>query len=166
MSSTPQSPGSHPFLEGLPAEMSTRILRQAQKLAFDPGQYLFKEGLEADRFYLVEAGRISLEVYVPNHGPVTVENILAGDVVGWSWLFLPHRWHFDARALERSVLTAIEGEKLRELMEADHDLGYQMMKKIARTMESRLQATRIKLMEFYNIFPAPDREKPSWQKLL
>ena len=31
---------------------------------------------------------------------VTIETLEAGEVVGWSWLFPPYRWHFDARALD------------------------------------------------------------------
>ena len=63
------------------------------------GQLLFREGDPADTFYLVRHGSVALETFVPARGPVMIETLEAGEVVGWSWLFPPYRWHFDARAL-------------------------------------------------------------------
>ena len=51
--------------------------------------------------------------------PSTIETIEAGEVVGWSWLFPPYRWHFDARALthgarrRRSTVPACEASARR-----------------------------------------------------
>ena len=41
---------------------------------------------------------------------MTIETIEAGEVLGWSWLFPPYRWHFDARALAPVRATAFDGD--------------------------------------------------------
>ncbi len=118
---------------------------------------------------MVQKGIVSLEVYVAKVGPVTVETIGTGDVLGWSWLYPPHRWHFDARAVELTHALVLNGKILRNQIEKDHELGFQLMKRISRIVEDRLQATRLKLMEVYNIYKAPGEEteeRPDWQKLI
>src|SRR5581483_1513183 len=95
------------------------------------GAYLFREGGNADRFFLIREGGIALEVDAPGRGALVIETLHAGDVVGWSWLFAPYRWQFDGRAVEASRLVAFDGRCLRDKCEADHELGYQLMRRFA-----------------------------------
>ena len=74
--------------------------------------------------------------------PVAVQVIGPGDVLGWSWLFPPYYWHFDARALVPTTAIFFYGTRLREQCEADHDLGYELMKRVTAVVIRRLQATR------------------------
>ena len=82
-------------------------------------------------------------------GPVVIETLHDGDVVGWSWLFPPYRWQFDARALEPSRAIAFDGACLRGKCEADHELGYELMRRFAGSIIERLQATRLRLLDVY-----------------
>ena len=113
------------------------------------GAYLFREGGNADRFFLIREGGIALEVDAPGRGALVIETLHAGDVVGWSWLFAPYRWQFDGRAVEASRLVAFDGRCLRDKCEADHELGYQLMRRFAATAVARLQATRLQLLDVY-----------------
>jgi hypothetical protein len=83
---------------------------------------------------------------ISTHGP--------GELIGWSWLFPPYRWHFDGRVVERGSAIAFDGECLRGKAEGDHDLGYELMKRFAAQMVERLQATRIQLLDLYG-HPTP-----------
>ena len=73
----------------------------AQNVAFDPGDLLLAEGDPADTLYLLRRGRVAIEVHSPGAGPIVIETVGPGAVVGWSWLVPPYRWHFDARAVGR-----------------------------------------------------------------
>jgi CRP/FNR family transcriptional regulator, cyclic AMP receptor protein len=115
----------------------------------DAGEYLFREGGNADRFFLIREGAIALEVDAPGRGALVVETLHAGDVVGWSWLFAPYRWQFDGRTVEASRLVAFDGRCLRDKCEADHELGYQLMRRFAAAAIQRLQATRLQLLDVY-----------------
>ena len=113
------------------------------------GAHLFRAGAEAGRFYLIREGALALEVDVPGRGPVIIETLHAGDVAGWSWLFEPHRWQFDGRALEPLALVGFDGRCLLGKCEADHELGYELMRRFASTTIDRLQATRLQLLDVY-----------------
>ena len=89
-----------PVFAGLDQPYLELVAGCASNIVFSAGDYLFREGDPADTFYLVRHGRVMLETFVPGRGAVTIETIDDGEVIGWSWLFPPHRWHFDARALD------------------------------------------------------------------
>jgi CRP-like cAMP-binding protein len=94
---------------------------------------------------------VALQVFVPQRGPITVETVAAGEVLGWSWLFPPYRWHFDAQALELVRAIAFDGQCLRNKCAEDHDLGYALMQRFAQIMLQRLQATRLQLLDVYGV---------------
>src|SRR5690242_15803351 len=92
---------------------------------FDAGSYPFREGDPADSFYLIRHGRIALELFAPGRGQMIVSTFGPGEIVGWSWLFPPYRWHFDGRAVEPVRALIFDGACLRAKCEADHTLGYE-----------------------------------------
>jgi CRP-like cAMP-binding protein len=112
-------------------------------------ELLFREGQPADTFYVVRHGRVALDTFVPGRGTVTIETIEAGDVVGWSWLFPPYRWHFDARAVTDLRVTTFDGACLRAKCDENPALGYGLMTRFSQVMIERLQATRLRLLDVY-----------------
>ncbi len=117
------------------------------------GTMLLREGEPADRFYLIRRGAISLELHSPT-GPLVIQTLHDGEVVGWSWLFEPYRWHMDGRAVEESSLVTFDAACLRSKVNADHELGYQLMSRFAASLIDRLQATRFQLLDIYGRAPA------------
>jgi CRP/FNR family transcriptional regulator, cyclic AMP receptor protein len=88
-------------------------------------------------------------MFVPARGPVVIETLEGGEVLGWSWLFAPYRWHFDARTLTVVRATAFDGACLREKCAADPALGYDLMGRFAHVLMERLQWTRLRLLDVY-----------------
>lgn len=140
---------AHPVLAGLPGDAVDQLAGCARNVAFDTGQLLLVEGLAADTFYLLRRGSVALEVHAPGEGALVVETLRAGQVVGWSWLFPPYHWHFDARALEPTGAIALDGACLRAKAEADPALGYALVVRMAAVILDRLQATRLRLLDLY-----------------
>ncbi len=138
-----------PVFEGLEPEQLQLIAGCAQIAAFDRGDRLFREGDPADTFFLVRRGRVALTTHVPGRGDVTIETLEAGEVIGWSWLFAPYQWHFDARAVENAGVVAFDGACLRGKCDADNVLGYALMRRFAQVMIDRLQHTRTLLLDVY-----------------
>jgi CRP/FNR family transcriptional regulator, cyclic AMP receptor protein len=136
----------HPFLEGLSPHQIRLLTDCAMVVKFQAGEQIFTEGDPANRFYLIHQGKVALESYTRDKGFTPIQTIGAGEVLGWSWLFPPYYWHFDARAVEPTVAIFFYGTPLCNECEADHDLGYELMKRMAEVMMSRLQATRRKLL--------------------
>jgi CRP-like cAMP-binding protein len=141
--------GEAQFFDGLRAETIELVSGCASNVQFDPGTTIFREGERADAFYLLRQGSVALETYVPARGAVMIETIEAGDVLGWSWLFPPYRWHFDASALTAVRATAFDGKCLRGKCAADPALGYELVSRFAQTLIERLQWTRLRLLDVY-----------------
>jgi CRP/FNR family cyclic AMP-dependent transcriptional regulator len=136
----------HPFLRALKPEHLRLLADSAMRMHYKAGELVFREGDPANRFYLIEQGRISLESPRKDEAPVTVQVIGPGEVLGWSWLFPPYYWHFDARALEPTTAIFFYGTRLREQCEQDHAFGFEMMKRMAQVVIQRLQTTRQQLL--------------------
>jgi CRP-like cAMP-binding protein len=136
----------HPFLRDLKPAQLRLLLDSAMRVRFETGEFAFREGDPANRFYLVEQGRVSLESHRRDEEPVAVQVIGPGEVLGWSWLFPPYYWQFDARALEPTTAIFFYGTRLREQCEQDPAFGYEMMKRMTQVVIHRLQATRKQLL--------------------
>lgn len=140
----------HAFAKDLDERYVRILVGCAANVRFEAGEFIFREGDDAKHFYLIRQGRIALEVFAAPAGEITIMTLREGEVLGWSWLFPPYRWKFDARAREMTRVIALDAQCLRAKCEADHDLGYELLKRFALMVEQRLDATRLQLLNVYN----------------
>lgn len=138
----------NPFFEGMSDTHLETMVGCGQLVRFKPSEFLLREGEKADTFYVIRDGEVAIESDTPA-GPVSVARVGAGGITGYSWLFPPHRNGFDSLALTNVSAVALDGECLRGQAEADHELGYQLMKRFAQVMLDRLQATRRQMLDVY-----------------
>ncbi len=139
----------HPFFAGLDPEVLTLLAGCATNRHTPAGEYLYREGEPADVFYVIRSGRATIETHNPVGGPVVIETVEAGEVLGWSWLIPPYRWLFDARAVEPTSHVVFDGKCLRDKCDADPEIGYHLMQRVAGVMYERLQAARVRLLDLY-----------------
>jgi CRP-like cAMP-binding protein len=137
-----------PVLRGLEEDDLDLMAGCGRNDVVEPGVFLAREGEPADQFFVVRAGRVVLEVHAPT-GPLLIETVGPGDLVGWSWIFPPYRWVYDVEALERARLVVIDAACLRDKCNADPAFGYRVMKTFAQVVAERLQATRLRLLDLY-----------------
>lgn len=135
----------HPFLAGLSSAQLDALADCAMRIRFSTGDVIFREGDPANRFYLLIKGKVALET-ARDEKHVTVQTIHGGDVLGWSWLFPPYYTHFAARAIEPTEAMFFYGTRLREMCENDHDLGYDILSRIAKVVIDRLVAAQKQLV--------------------
>jgi CRP/FNR family cyclic AMP-dependent transcriptional regulator len=140
----------HPFFKGLERPYLQLLAECASRVRFDAGEVIFREGEESNLFYLIRHGKVAVETFAPNRGPITIQTLGEGEVLGWSWLIEPYRRRFDARSVELTRAIAIDGQCIRGRCEEDHDFGYELMKCVAHVMDKRLQATRLQLLDVYD----------------
>ena len=138
-----------PVFRGLDQEQLELIAGCGQNVVVAAGDRLFREGEAADVFFLVRHGLVALDAHVPNRADVTVETVGPGEIVGWSWLLEPYRWHFTGRAVELVRAVKFDGACLRKKCEEDPELGYDLLTRFAQVLVNRLQATRLQLMDVY-----------------
>jgi CRP/FNR family transcriptional regulator, cyclic AMP receptor protein len=137
----------HAFFRDL-APRHIELLTEAAMLKdFKAGEVIFEEGDPANRFYIVRSGEVEVLSEADDGRAVSVQRVGPGDVLGWSWLFPPYYWHFDARAVADTNAIFFYGTWLRESCERDHDFGYVMLKRMSAIIIQRLQATRQRLVQ-------------------
>ena len=135
----------HPFLAGMNPKQLALLTDCATAIEYNKGQEIFRAGDVANRFCLIESGKVVLEASSGSGPPVIVDTIGAGDLLGWSWMFPPYTWHFTARSIEPTKAIFFHGTILREYCEKDHSLGYELLKRMTAVMNRRMEATRNKL---------------------
>jgi CRP/FNR family transcriptional regulator, cyclic AMP receptor protein len=138
-----------PIFSGLGGSFTALVSGCAKNVRFEAGQYLFHEGQPADEFYLLRHGRVALQLAAPGRGNVTFLTVGPGELAGVSWLIPPYKWTFDARATELTRAIAVDANCLRQKCEADHDLGYEVMKRFMTILVQRLQATQLQILDVY-----------------
>jgi CRP-like cAMP-binding protein len=138
----------HPFFMGMIPRHLQQLSEAAIQLQFEEGENIFAEGSPANRFYLILKGKVVLECEMADRNMIAVQTLGPGDDLGWSWLFPPYSMHFNARALEPTTAIFFYGTRLREQCDEDHEMGYQLMKRIAEVATKCLHATQTRLMEY------------------
>jgi CRP/FNR family transcriptional regulator, cyclic AMP receptor protein len=139
----------HPFFQGLEPLHLQLLVGCAANQVFKPGEAIIRRGEEANEFYLIRHGKVAVELRTPGRGALTVQTLGEGEVLGWSWLWPPYRWHFDARAMELVRAIALDGKCLRLKCEEDHHLGYELLKRFAHIVTKRFDATLLQLLDVY-----------------
>src|ERR1700757_3595217 len=139
----------HPFLAGMSRAQLALLTDCAMATHFQKGQTILHEGEFANRFYLIESGKIVLESLDASGKPLVIEPISSGDLLGWSWMFPPYTWQFTARAIEPTAAIFFYGTILREYCEKEHSLGYELLKRMSAVMVKRLQAARETMVDLH-----------------
>jgi CRP/FNR family transcriptional regulator, cyclic AMP receptor protein len=136
-----------PFFKGLDEHHLKLLAGSAMRTAFETSHRIFQKGDPAGRFYIILKGGVVLESLDENGSVHRLQRLGPGDVLGWSWLFPPYYWHFDAVATEPTEAIFFYGTRLRAECEENHDLGYELMKRVSQIVIARLQTTRRRWVE-------------------
>jgi CRP/FNR family transcriptional regulator, cyclic AMP receptor protein len=138
-----------PVLARLSPDELARLSATARTVRFGARERVFSEGQQAEGCWLIHNGRVALDVFIPGRGLVVVQTLGAGDVLGWSWLVPPYRWHFGASATKLTTATLLDTAQLRALADVDPGFGYALSRTLFEMMLQRLQATRARLLDLY-----------------
>lgn len=141
----------HPFFAGLDPAYLKLITGCASNIRLKAGEFLFHEGEDATQFFVIREGTVKLELFAGGRGPITVQTIPEGQIVGYSWLFPPYRWIFSGRAATPLRLFVFDGLCLRQKCDDDPNLGYELMKRFSHVMMERLQSSRLQMLDIYKV---------------
>ena len=136
-----------PFFKGLSRPHLQLLADSAMETQFKAGQRIFRQGDPANRFYLILEGKVLIEAEVKERGTIPIRTLGPGDDLAWAWLFPPYSMHFSAWAIDPTRAIFFYGTRLRERCEVNHELGYQLMKRIAQVVIQNLNATQQRLLE-------------------
>jgi len=139
------------FFKGFDDAELEKIAAVAEEETFDAGAQMYQKGDPARALFMVLEGKIILVMdgSLGSHRPplqVTVDVVTKGESSGWSAVVDPYIYTLGARCIDRTRLIAIDGAKLRKLMDADCALGMRIMRATAKVIANRLNHTRIILV--------------------
>lgn len=150
---TPQSIAElitgHAFFAGMRPEWLELIAACGRNVVFRPGEVVAREGERCEAFYALRRGRVAVELHAPGVGARTIQTLGDGAILGWSWLFPPHLWKFDLRAVETTHAVHFDTSCLLPKCEASPEMGYDFMRRFSGVMSDRLEATRLQLLDVY-----------------
>lgn len=141
---------SHAFFSGLDETSAKYLSDSARERQVSKGEALFQQGHRADRFYLVRKGQVAVEVPALMGPALEIQTLGEDQILGWSWLIPPYRWHFLARATQDSEVLEFDGAAILAHCEEDPRFGYELLKRFAALMSERLDASRQKMMDQWN----------------
>jgi CRP-like cAMP-binding protein len=148
MNTLEQIISEHPFFQGLSPEHLELVVGCALNRRLEKDEPLLELGADANQFWLIRQGEVAVEV--PHNGrAVTVQTLDDGDVLGWSWMVPPYKWHFNARATRLTRVIEFDARCLREKCEANHDLGYIIVNRLSQVASELLDALRLQLLDVY-----------------
>ena len=98
-----------------------------------------------------EKVREAIEIGIPQHDSITIQTVQGGEILGWSWLIPPHKNRFSCRAIEATRVISLDGKCLRNKCEENHDLGFELLKRLAVIFTERLEVTRKQLINIYDV---------------
>jgi CRP/FNR family cyclic AMP-dependent transcriptional regulator len=138
------------FTHGLDPGQLVQIAQIATFVQWDAGTTVFREGDRDSLLYVVEEGRVAIEIAVPGRGRVVILTVGPGEVFGWSSIFHQRPKTASARTIEPARVLALNASRLRELCDLDPRLGYLLTRRILEVVSERLTATRMQLLDIYS----------------
>ena len=131
---------SHPFVRPL-GEQARKVLAQgAREEVFEANHLIIRAGQPANSMYLVDSGKVAVEMPGSGGPEGVLQVITGGSVFGWSWFYAPFTWRLQVRAIEQTRVIRLDGGHILAACEANHDVGYPIMKRVSQVLIERLHA--------------------------
>jgi CRP-like cAMP-binding protein len=113
------------------------ITKISQVKLFDTGAELTVEGAPAECLYLFLNGRATVKVRSADGSQHVIDELGAGEMLGWGAVMEPHRYTASAWTTEPTEAIVIKGADLRALCDRDKRMGYLVVKGIGEVMSKR-----------------------------
>lgn len=139
-----------PFFKGMTEEQIRTVSETGRLISFDEGSVVFVEGGPARMSYLILEGDVALTLRTQEHSSKIIQTLHRGDFLGWSWMYPPYRWNFDASCQSDVKAIQFDGPALKKIALADPQLGYELMRRFTEIIVTRMQALRIQLLDVYS----------------
>lgn len=149
----------HLFFREIPDTLIEFLLPLVGVQNFSAGESIIKREVDAETFYLIKDGLVTIQLNDPEEGEVDIETLTEGDSLGWSWAHPPYVWQFSARAEDDTNCYAFPADELRERCQMEPELGYRIYRQLLKTVSDRLSATRLQLLRQKDIELPPELDE-------
>jgi CRP/FNR family transcriptional regulator, cyclic AMP receptor protein len=139
--------GAQPFLRGMADGHLAKLATLCQHIAVPARHRLFEEGATADRFWLIDAGQVTIDTTVPGRGRLIIASLGRGDVIGLAWMMPPYQWRFGAVTTQPMQAYEFDARAVRAACDEDPGLGYELGRRVSGVLMRRLEAIHGRLLE-------------------
>lgn len=135
------------LFSGLTDAELEKVAGSAVEKTYEAGATIFATGDAADELFVIEEGRVAVQMTLPRAGGqasrrITVDVVTKNEIVGWSAIVEPYKYTFTAVCMQKTKAVAISADKLRWLLRDNTKIGYEVMKGLARVIAAGLNDTR------------------------
>jgi signal transduction histidine kinase len=165
---------SSEIFQGLTDDELDKLLPLCQEQSYEAGAVMFCEGAQCNYVQTLKSGKVALETELVISRSAaeraTIDVLSEGSSFCWSALMEPHILTSSGRCLEKTEIIALDGEKLKAVLDENPQMGYKVANNLVKVVASRLQHTkqtmeRILSVIFHDL-KAPLAAAESYNRLL
>ncbi len=131
------------LLKDIPEHLLDIIAREAQLSIFSTGKQLTTVNKKIDNFYMLIMGQVAIKRNITPDIDVILKYIQSGNSFGISAMIKGATAFYSAVCQEPCEIITVSGERMIQLFEENHELGYYIMmdvsKRYKRFMDDRAQ---------------------------
>ena len=132
------------------------IARFCEEEVYQDGQVVFVEGEPADKMLVVERGKLAIEkkIQLGRHSTprnATIAYVNPDQVAGFSTITSPYTHSASVIAIEPTRVCAVQGEKIREYLASNPEVGYLVIKSLTGLVRGRYRSATDTLTYFLSI---------------
>jgi signal transduction histidine kinase len=162
------------IFQGLTDEELDKLLPLCQEQSYEAGSVMFCEGAQCNYVQTLKSGRVALETELSISRSAaeraTIDVLSPGSSFCWSALMEPHILTSSGRCLERIEMIALDGDKLKALLDENPQMGYKVANNLVKVVASRLQHTKQTMEHILSVIfhdlKAPLAAAESYNRLL
>jgi len=162
------------IFQGLTDEELDKLLPLCQEQLYEVGAVMFCEGAQCNYVQTLKSGKVALEteLAISRSGAerATIDVLSQGSSFCWSALMEPHILTSSGRCLEKTEIIALDGEKLKTLLDENPQIGYKVANDLVKVVASRLQHTKHTMENILSVIfhdlKAPLAAAESYNRLL
>jgi CRP/FNR family transcriptional regulator, cyclic AMP receptor protein len=139
------------LLSYLNDSMLQNLLEITHIIEYKAGDYIFKEGDDAESLYAVINGKVGLEIEKDSSTRILIDNITQGMMLGFSALVDTEEKKYTtfARVLTDTKLFVWKAQDMEALFFQNYEMGFLFMKRIAKIVKTRLQIRNVQFLDIY-----------------
>jgi toluene monooxygenase system ferredoxin subunit len=150
---TPEYLRSVEIFDGLTDEELAEVAESCEEIDVDKEMNLFEENSAAGFLYSLVEGNLSLRYELPGRDGKkenTVARLSPGGTCGWASMVPPFKYNVAAYCTDESCKAVrLDRDKLMAVLDANHTIGYKVMRNLARVISRRFLHLRDEVMAEY-----------------
>lgn len=146
---SPEMLAGFDLFKGVSEETLNQIASISQIVRVAKGEFVFKEGEQADTLHLLVSGSIALRVNLTSRPDFVTVSFIHNphQILGWSGVVAPNHYTASAYCEEDTELLVIPSNRFMDVLQNDPDAGFRIMLRITQVISDRLRNSRQALLK-------------------